>query len=338
MTGKTPKDVPESHEDAADVDAVETQDATAEEVETPGEDTAKPVRRKRRVRVIEVLDDEDLDEVLDAMDAEDEAEEAGEPKAAKAKSAPPKAAKAAAMAKEDDEVEEDDVPAPLAAERSRPRIKPAATPAGRAAAVSLDKGEGRTFLGMGSTAAIVVIILIALLATLAIWQWRTASGLSSEADERAAVSKVASEYGDVALNYNASNYQEQMKKAQGLMGGDLLESFKASTLPSLGNTFKQNPELVLTSKTNQVFVGDIDDRFAAATIAVDVSVKTAQGTHDAPATLIRLAIAKTDGAWKVTKMYASGANDKTPANNAIPNVPTSPSPSEKPKAKETEKP
>jgi hypothetical protein len=309
VAGKTPKDVPET-EDAADVDAVETRDASAEEVETPGEGTAKPVRRKRRVRVIEVLDDEDLDEVLDAMDDEDEA--------AQAEAAPVK-------------------------ERSKPRIKPAALaaaeppaakPPAKPAPVSLDEDEERPSLPV--SAIVVATLVVALLASLAIWQWRTASGLSDEKDERAAVSKVASDYGDVALNYNASNYQAQMKKAQGLMGGDLLESFKSSTLPSLGNTFRQNPELVLTSKTTQVFVGSVDERFAAATIAVDVSVKTAEGSHDAPATLIRLAIAKTDGAWKVTKMYASGANDQTPANNAIPNVPSSPAPSTQPK--DTKKP
>jgi hypothetical protein len=319
VTAKTPRDVPE---DAADVDAVEPQDASAEEA------PARPVRRKRRVRVIEVLDDEDLDEVLDAMDAEEEAEaEEPAPKPArsvrttKTAKAAPKAEPVLAKAEE-----EDDEPAPR--ERSKPRPE--------AAAVSLD-GE-RSVLGMRTGPAIVMVVVTALLASLAIWQWRTAAGLADEKDERAAVTKVAREYGDVALNYNAANYQAQMKKAEGLMGGDLLESFKANTLPNLGNTFKQNPELVLTSKTSNVFVGSIDDRFASATIAVDVGVKTAEGTNDAPATLIRLAIAKLDGKWKVTKMYASGVNDQNQGQNqGLPTVPSS-SPSTKPDDKATNKP
>ncbi|MEW2356690.1 hypothetical protein [Spirillospora sp. NPDC029432] len=319
MTGKTTKDVPEDAkgvpEDAAEVDAVETEDASAEQAEAPAEGAAKPARRRRRVRVIEVLDDEDLDEVLDAMDAEDDAEE--------------------------------EEPAPAVKERSKtaakpkpkPEIKAAPKPAPKPEPVSLDEAGGRGLFGLGRTQAIVVVVLVALLASVAIWQWRTAAGLAGEDDERAAVSKVAREYGDVALNYNASNYQSQMKKAEGLMGGDLLESFKANTLPNLGKTFQDNPQLVLTSKTDQVFVGDIDERFAAATIAVDVSVKTAEGAHESPATLIRLAIAKIDGKWKVTKMYASGANDQNQAQQGgLPNVPSSPSPSGQPKGDKTEKP
>ncbi|GAA2434297.1 hypothetical protein GCM10010191_55850 [Actinomadura vinacea] len=302
MTGKTTKDVPE---DAEDVDAV---DEEAEEAE------AKPApRRRRRVRVIEVLDDEDLDEVLDAIDAEDEDTEPRRPPA-KAKT-----------------------PAKRVVEEAEELPKPKPAPA-RKAPVSLDEAAPRTFLGLRPNQAVVVVLVVAVLASLAIWQWRTASGLSGDADERAAVSKVASDYGDVALNYNASNYQSQMKRAEGLMGGDLLESFKANTLPNLGNTFKENPQLVLTSKTDQVFVGSVDQRFASATISVNVGVRTTQGAQDSPATLIRLAMAKIDGKWKVTKMYASGANDQTQQSGGLPNVPTTPAPSKSATPKNEKKP
>jgi ketosteroid isomerase-like protein len=177
--------------------------------------------------------------------------------------------------------------------------------------------------------AAVIAVLVALLASLAIWQWRTASGLSSEKGDREDVSTVASAYGDVALNYNAQNYQSQMDKAQKLMGGDLLETFKSTTLPSLGETFKSNPELSLTSKTNQVFVGSVDGKFATAVVMVDIDVKTKDGATSAPATLLRLALAKIDGEWKVTKQYASGANDQNQGQGQLPTAPTggaSPSP------------
>ncbi|MFB4319767.1 hypothetical protein [Actinomadura sp. 21ATH] len=332
MTGKTPKDV---HEDAAEVDAVETEDASAEPAGAPAEGAARPARRRRRVRVIEVLDDEDLDEVLDAIDAEDDEAEEDEPApAAKERS------KAAVKAGSATATRSDVKAAPKPATATRPDIKAAPKPAAKPAPVSIDEAAGGGLFGMGRTQAIVVVVLVALLGSLAIWQWRTAAGLAGEEEERAAVSKIAREYGNVALNYNASNYQAQMKKAEGLMGGDLLESFKANTLPNLGKTFQDNPQLVLTSKTDQVFVGDVDERFAAATISVDVSVRTADGAHESPATLIRLAIAKIDGRWKVTKMYASGANDQNQAQQGgLPNVPSgSPSPSGEPKGEKTEKP
>ncbi|MFC5745122.1 hypothetical protein [Actinomadura rugatobispora] len=320
MTGKTTKDVPEG---AEGVDAVDTEDDSAAEVEE-----RPATRRRRRVRVIEVLDDEDLDEVLDAIDAEEQEDDRpARPKPKAAAKPKPKVVEPEA----EEETAEDE-------ERSKPQPKPKAAPKPKPKApVSLDEVAPRTFLGLRRNQAIVVVLLVAVLASLGVWQWRAASGLSGERDDRDAVSKVASAYGDVALNYNAGNYQAQMKKAEGLMGGDLLESFKTNTLPNLGNTFKQNPQLVLTSKTDQVFVGTVDQRFAAATISVDVTVKTSEGTHESPATLIRLAMAKIDGEWKVTKMYASGVNDQTQQSGGLPNVPTGPSPSSSPKSQETPK-
>ncbi|MBE1530980.1 hypothetical protein [Actinomadura algeriensis] len=299
-----------------DVDEVGTdetaRDATPERAEARAED--RPAKRKRRVRVIEVIDDEDLDEVLEALDAEEEAAEddvaeapaePAKPRASKtSKAAAPAAAKPkprpARLEPPEDEADDDEDDEPAKA-----RVKPSLRKP--AAAVSAEP----TYLGMGRTPLIVVVVLVALLASLAIWQWRSASGAASEADERAAVEKVAAAYGDVALNYNATNYQAQMDKAQKLMGGDLLDSFKQSTLPNLGNTFKDNPKLALTSKTNQTFVGSVNGRFATAVVMVDIDITTSEGETSAPGTLLRLSLGKIDGEWKVTKQYASGTDDSS---------------------------
>lgn len=338
MTAKTGK-----HE-VDEVEAVPAEEETAAE-ETAAEETgaaerpAKPAaKRKRRVRVIEVIDDEDLDEVLEALDAEDEADGDAEeePPVRPAKAAKPAARPAAKKAAAK--------PRPSRLEPPEEEVEeetPAKAPA-RASAVtraSAPAGERPGILGLSVTQAVVVVVLVALLASLAIWQWTSASSLSGKQDERDAVGKVASAYGDVALNYNAQNYQTQMDKAQKLMGGDLLESFKNTTLPSLGETFKSNPELALTSKTNQVFVGSVDGKFATAVVMVDIDVKTKDGATSAPATLLRLALAKIDGSWKVTKQYASGTNDQNQNQQgqlpAVPGGGTSGSPkaetSEKPK-------
>ncbi|WP_329522064.1 hypothetical protein [Spirillospora sp. NBC_01491] len=291
MTARTDKDVTG---DAAD--AVVDEPAAEEPEDGPAASgaAARPAKRKRRVRVIEVLDGEDIDEVLDAIDAEEEAG-AAEPAAETAATAKPAARPVKPV------VERIEPPATVvdepAAKPSKPS-KPSGPDAGR-----------RAFLGLGREQAVVVVVLVAVLASLAVWQWRSASGEASKADERAAVGKVAAAYGDVALNYNASNYQAQMAKAQKLMGGDLLESFKATTLPSLGDTFKSSPELALSSKTSQTFVGSVDGRFATAVVMVDIKVQSKEAT-EAPATLLRLALAKIDGDWKVTKQYASGVNDQ----------------------------
>ncbi|MFC9969936.1 hypothetical protein ACFVH6_03425 [Spirillospora sp. NPDC127200] len=329
MTAKTPKDVTE---DAAETSApeVEAPDEAAEDAEA----APRPAKRKRRVRVIEVIedDDEDLDDVLEALDAEEEPP-ARRPAARKAAPAAPAAAVAEKSAAKK-------APAPEAAEEDEEEAAPAPRPSGPSGPkepVSLDKGEG------GSSTPLVPlvagVVLVALLATLAIWQWRTASGLSGTEDDRKEVAKVASDYGNVALNYNAANYQSQMDKAQKLMGGDLLENFKQCTLPNLGATFKDQPQLSLTSKTTQTFVGSVDSRFATATIAVDVGVSNAgsQATN-VPSNLIRLSLSKTGGTWKVTQQFASGANEqKRGCDEQIPGVPGG-SGADKDKNKKEEKP
>src|SRR5690606_9830995 len=215
---------------------------------------------------------------------------------------------------EEFDADEDEAEEAADAPKRAPVRRPAAASSGDAAARP-------GIFGLPVVHAVVVVVLVALLASLAIWQWRSASALSSEKDEREAVSKVASAYGDVALNYNAQNYRTQMDKAQALMGGHLLESFKNTTLPSLGETFEKNPELALTSKTNQVFVGTVDEKFASAVVMVDIDVRTKDGATSAPATLLRLALAKIDGEWKVTRQYASGANDQTQSQNQLPGAP-----------------
>jgi hypothetical protein len=292
MTGQTPKDV---REDAEDVGAVESGEATpAEDTATAKAGTRPPAKRRRRVRVIEVLDDDDdldtgLDEVLAAIDEQqDEDAEEERPKPAKAK---PSITKAATKTAETTPAEE---------AKSRSRKEP----------VSLDGADEPTFLGMRRTPALVVIVLVAVLASLGVWQWRTAAGLSSEKDERAAVTEVAKAYGDLALNYNASNYQSQVRKVQALLGGDLLDSYKTNMLPTFGRTFQADPQVALTSKTDQVFVGGVDERFATATISVDVTLRTSQGTSNMPATLIRLTLAKIGGEWKITEQFASGVNEQ----------------------------
>ncbi|WP_067488165.1 hypothetical protein [Actinomadura hibisca] len=330
MTAETPKD---AADDVAETPAAEVE-AAEEAAGAAGEPAPRPAKRKRRVRVIEVIedDDEDLEDVLEALDAEEAEQPAARKPAAKASaSAAKKATPAAATA----------APAATAVkEREEPEPEPAPAPrpsgSGPKEPVSLDKGSGGSSLPL--VPLLVGVVLVALLATLALWQWRTASGLSGTEDDRKEVAKVASDYGNLALNYNASNYQSQMEKAQKLMGGDLLENFKQCTLPNLGTTFKSQPQLALTSKTTQTFVGSVDPRFATATIAVDVGVSgVSNGSTPAtniPSNLIRLSLAKAGEDWKVTQQFPSGVNEqKRGCEEQLPGVPSGTN-GEKPKEQE----
>lgn len=324
MTAKTGKDqvdeveaVP-AEEQAETVEVAETGDAAA----APAAPARPAARRKRRVRVIEVIDDEDLDEVLEALDAEEESVEASaEPAATTApKPAAPKpaATPATKVVK----------PRPAALE---PPSEEAAKEPVRADAFSLPL-----------VPTVVLAVLVAVLGGLAIWQGTSAHSLSSEQDEREAIGKVASAYGDVAYNYNAANFQTQTDKAMKLLAGDMLEDYKKNTVPTVASAFQADPQVALSSKSNQVFVGSVNGKFATAVLMMDMSLKTKSGALNQPATLLRLSLSKIDGDWKITQQYPSGINDQNrhQQQGQIPGVPsggasTSPSPkadkSEKPK-------
>ncbi|MFB4297177.1 hypothetical protein [Actinomadura sp. NTSP31] len=295
---------------------------------------AKP-KRKRRVRVIEVIDDDDdLEDVLEAIEAEEDADEDEEPPARPAKAV--KTAKPAAKAS----------PArPAAAAKPRPeRLEPPAKAAAEVPAGPVRKVGPFSYTPVRSPKeraegpalgrVIATVLVVALLASLAIWQWRRASGLASDKDDRAAVSKVALQYGDVAFNYNATNYQAQAAKAEKLMAGDLLDSFKQSTLPGLTAAFKADAKVGMSSKSSDAFVGSVSNKFATVVVMVDIGLQTKDGQVSQPATLLRLALAKIGGKWKVTKQYPSGVNDDNQnqtGNGLVPgSSAASPSPSTSP--------
>ncbi|MFG2003742.1 hypothetical protein ACGFNU_31750 [Spirillospora sp. NPDC048911] len=319
MTAKTSKDVTEEHDGAG---AAET--GEVEETETP----RPAAKRKRRVRVIEVLEDEDLDEVLESLENEDDEDEEPAPrkKPAAAKPATAKKPVAAKKAKPPVEIE-------AAEDEADDEEEPAPKPARRTSAAA--DGAQPTFLGLPRNAAIVVVVLVALLASVAIWQWRSASGAAGEKDERAAVVARATAFGDLATSYNAANYQDQMTKIQKLMTGDLLERYRSSTVQSLPQAFKTSPQAALTSKTKQVYVGSVDGKFATVVVAVDITVSDGKSQSAAPQSLIRLSLVKDGGEWKVSQMNASG--DDGSGTGSLPSVPSGQQ-TQQPSGEKTQKP
>jgi hypothetical protein len=262
-------------------------------------------KRVRRVRVIEVIDDdenleEDLEEVLDALDESDEETEDTE---------------------DTGDTEDTEKAAPAKPKRAEP--KPEESRAG-----------ARRVLASPRTTAALVVVLIAALASLAIWQWRQAGRLAAEQGERRAVAKVAGEYGDTAFSYSASTYQTSIDRNLKLLGGDLLTTYKRDTIPNLPAVFTKNPQLVMQSKIKNVYVGDVNGTLATAVILVDIRLQTPQGVNDGSNALLRLSLAKDKGGWKITQQAASGQGDDAASRlPTLPNAGATPSdsPSAKPK-------
>ncbi|WP_026416016.1 hypothetical protein [Actinomadura oligospora] len=274
--------------------------------------TKAPAKKKRRVRVIEVIeDDDDLDEVLEAIESGELLEEEPEPEPTPEKPAAKQSKPKSILADEE-----------KAAEPEAKAVVQKASSGG--GAIDLDAASGSSGFSMSRNAAIVTVVVVALLASLGIWQWTSASKLSGDEHARDDVGKAAAAYGDAVFTYNSSNYQGQMDKVQKMLAGDLLDLYKRCTVPNLGDNFKSNPGLSLTSRTSKVFVGDVDGKFATATIATDITVQSSQGSTSAPASLIRLSLAKSGGGWKVTQQFPSGVNQQSNDCSGSNQIPVSP--------------
>lgn len=188
----------------------------------------------------------------------------------------------------------------------------------------------RAALASPRLTATLVVVLVAALATLAIWQWRTAAGLDSEKKARRAVARIAADYGNAVFNYNAAAARDSINKNLALLGGDARTRYEQTTAKNLPGFFAQNPQWTLTSKTKKVFVGEVNGEIATAVILMDVNVQAPSGRTDAPNTLLRVGLAKIDGSWKITEQRSSGQSDQATGNeqqNQIPGLPTTPAPS-----------
>jgi len=256
-------------------------------------------KKVRRVRVIEVIDDDVAeigdDDLQEVLEALDESEKTDE---------------AAAPAK------------PPEKPKQQPKQEQEPEPRAR-----------RTLASPRTTVAL-VIVLIAALASLAIWQWRQAARLDAEQAERRAVAKVAGQYGDTAFSYTANGYRTSIDRNLKLLGGDLLATYKRDTIPNLPTVFTKNPQLVMQSKIKKVYVGDVNGTLATAVILVDIRLQTPQGVNDGSNALLRLSLAKDKDGWKITQQAASGQGDDAASQlPTLPNASATPSdtPSSKPK-------
>ncbi|HEU5157845.1 MAG TPA: hypothetical protein VFU43_12690 [Streptosporangiaceae bacterium] len=277
-----------------------------------------PANKKvRRVRVIEVIDDDevlddDLEEVLEALDESDnDTSDESDEAAAPAKQATAKQATAKQVVTKPTTVKQATV--------KQATVKPA---------------TAKRLLGSPRTTAVLVIVLVAALASLAIWQWRQAARLAAERAERRAVAEVAGEYGDTAFSYTASTYRTSIDRNLKLLGGDLLATYKRDTIPNLPTVFNKNPQLVMESKIKKVYVGDVNGTLATAVILVDITLRTPQGVNDGSNALLRLSLAKNEGGWKITQQAASGQGDDAASQlPTLPNASATPSDTPSPKPK-----
>lgn len=275
----------------------------------------KPVRR---VRVIEILDDEELDEAtVDAVLAE--ADAAAD------------AAEAAATEKDEaaatEKVERPERPG----EAGKPGEEPAAAerPSRARRLPALPSGAG------GRTTALLTagVVVLALLAGFALFQWRSAASAAAEREE--IVARVSA-FGEVMATYSYEDVESANEKALTYLTGDALAERKKVDLDALREQF-QSQKTRLRSTTYAVYVGSVDGSLASAVLVFDLRGESSalQEPQTIGKSHLTLGLIKRDGTWMISSMVPAGS-ESTASTTSVTSVPSA-GPTSSPAEKDGEK-
>lgn len=293
--------------------AKSTKGDEVEDVQEPGSEQAVPKARKkpvRRVRVIEVLEDDDdldLDEVLATAGLADDEEEE-----------PPRSTKADAAdtgdAGEDDEEEappvrkrkavtaeaDDDEDRPVRKRKKTATVDDEDEPpvrrrkAVRAPSLAAIRSNG---LVIGVTA-----VLAAALATFAIYEWREEASLQSAKSDRAKVAARVTQFGNVVMSYDLSNISGSASQIRPYLTGDALTDFQNTLTQLQQNAAKTTVSAAFKSKTDSVYVKDVNGRLASAVLIWTLSVSQSGNTQPLQSNLgLTIDLIKDKGTWKIAK-------------------------------------
>lgn len=334
MTVKTGKDVTDEPEAAQGV--VEEVDERSTEAKAPArsaERPSRPARKKvRRVRVIEVIDDEDgdddLEEVLQALEEDDAAagrdgarpepgsddEPADKPATAKA-TGTVQAAKSAASTKSPEPAESTES-AEAGAEPAQSTDQGRSGARRRGARLRPRAGSGRSrlsaFRDRRRLAAVATVTAVAALATGTVLLWRSQAQLAAREDARREVTKVVTDYGNVVLSYDRKNLKASVERARSFLTGDALAVAKRTDVDRLQKSMDEG-EFTLTSKTNQVYIGTVEGRFATAVLVFDITIAAPNATQNVTRNHLSLSLVRENGTWKISQQKPAGREVDTTA-------------------------
>ena len=275
----------------------------------------KPVRR---VRVIEILDDEELDEAtVDAVLAEaDAAADAAE----------------AAATEKDEAAATEKVERPgRPGEAGKPEEEPAAAerPPRARRLPALPSGAG------GRTTALLTagVVVLALLAGFALFQWRSAASAAAEREE--IVARVSA-FGEVMATYSYEDVESANEKALTYLTGDALAERKKVDLDALREQF-QSQKTRLRSTTYAVYVGSVDGSLASAVLVFDLRGESSalQEPQTIGKSHLTLGLIKRDGTWMISSMVPAGS-ESTASTTSVTSVPSA-GPTSPPAEKDGEK-
>lgn len=173
------------------------------------------------------------------------------------------------------------------------------------------------------------VVVLAVVAGLALFQWRSAA---SAADERKELVARITAFGNVMATYSYDDVESANEKAMAYLTGDALEERKKVDLKALREQL-ESQQTKLKSTTYAVYVGSIDGNLASAVLVFDLEGESKALSR--PQTIskshLTLGLIKRDGEWMISSMVPAGTEGASAPAGAVPSAAesASPAPSEK---------
>ena len=186
-------------------------------------------------------------------------------------------------------------------------------------------------------ATVLVLLVLAAVATTAVLQWREADRLRQEARTQQQVRTRAAEFGQALLAYNHNDLKSARARIQRLTATDFGKSYDVAFdgLADVIGTYKADA----TATVRDTYINEIDGDRAKALVILDSEVRSTAGTRRVIGTKLLLELIREKGRWRVSGLTPLEADDETmtrpdgtpvtPKDGSDPTLP-SPEPSKSP--------
>ncbi|MEO5876934.1 MAG: hypothetical protein ABIS86_20180 [Streptosporangiaceae bacterium] len=209
----------------------------------------------------------------------------------------------------------EDVPA---ADETAPadRTDPAADTAGAEAAdaeaeqpghtpVRLEAPQGKILLTL-----VAAVVILAVLASFGLYKWQSSS---SDRQERQALIKRVTDYGNSVADFDYRDLQKSVDRSLSFLTGDALAKQRRDLAVSRLQKDWTDKQLKLSSRTQNVYLTELNGNLAGAVLVFDINAESplfgADKTGPQPVLVrshLTLGLVRIKGVWKVSSLTPAG--------------------------------
>ena len=166
------------------------------------------------------------------------------------------------------------------------------------------------------------VVVAVLAGALALGRGGDVDDLTSAADARKEVARVAAAFGEAYLSYDFDDVDGGGKVVTALTTAEFAKAFEDTRAPGIEELFS-NLKTSTKASTQEVFVGEVNDATARALVVVDVEASsTSSGDQLLSNLSFVLDLVHVDGEWKVDKVAPAPQPDIADVGGTAPTTTT----------------